>query len=97
MSADSAKPAAGFKNPMFLSALILAVAANRPKGSVRDLKVSAVQKKFRDMRFAPESNRMTIMQGARRMRWEIGDLTSKTIKAIRTYEEDIRESIQRIA
>ena len=25
---------------------------------------------------------MTILQGARRMRWEIGDLTSKTIKAI---------------
>lgn len=80
-----------------LSALIIAVAANRPKGSVRDLKVSAVQKKFRDMRFAPESNRMTIMQGARRMRWEIGDLTSKTIKAIRAYEEDIRESVEEIA
>ena len=80
-----------------LSALILAVAANRPKGSVRDLKVSAVQKKFRDTRFAPECNRMTIMQGARRMRWEIGDLTSKTIKAIRAYEEEIRESIQMIA
>ena len=79
-----------------LSGLILAIAASRPKGSVRDLKVSAVQKKFRDTRLAPESNRTTIIQGARRMRWEIGDLTSKTIKAIRAYEEDIRESMQDI-
>ena len=80
-----------------LSALVVASAANRPKGSVKDMKVSAVQKKFKDSKFAPEVNRMTILQGARRMRWEIGDLTSKTIKAVLACEEEVRETGRKIA
>ncbi len=80
-----------------LSALVVAAAAPRPKGSVKDMKVSAVKKKFQDFKFAPEVNRMTIMQGARRMRWEIGDLTSKTIKAVLASEEEAREAAREIA
>ena len=80
-----------------LSALVVAAAATRPKGSVKDMKVSAVQKKFKDSKFAPEVNRMTILQGARRMRWEIGDLTSKTIKAVLSCEEEVREAGRKIA
>ena len=80
-----------------LSALVVASAATRPKGSVKDMKVSAVQKKFKDFKFAPEVDRMTILQGARRMRWEIGDLTSKTIKAVLACEEKVREAAKKIA
>ena len=80
-----------------LSALVVASAATRPKGSVKDMKVSAVQKKFKDSKFAPEVDRMTILQGARRMRWEIGDLTSKTIKAVLSCEEQVREAARKIA
>ena len=80
-----------------LSALVVAAAVSRPKGSVKGLKVSAVQKKFKDSKFAPEVSRMTILQGARRLRWEIGDLTSKTIKAILACEDDVREAAQEIA
>ena len=80
-----------------LSSLIVATAAPRPKGSVKDLKVSAVKKKFQDFKFAPQVDRMAIMQGARRMRWEIGDLTSKTIKAILASEEEAREAAKEIA
>ena len=80
-----------------LSELVMAAAATRPKGSVKGLKVSAVQKKFKDSKCAPEANRMTILQGARRMRWEIGDLTSKTIKAILSCEDEVREAAQEIA
>ncbi|MBQ8699901.1 MAG: hypothetical protein IJ812_01425 [Schwartzia sp.] len=80
-----------------LSALVVAAAATRPKGSVKDMKVSAVQKKFKDSKFAPEVSRMTILQGARRMRWEIGDLTSKTIKAVLASEEEAREATRKIA
>ncbi len=80
-----------------LSALVVASAVNRPKGSVKDMKVSAVQKKFKDSKFAPEVNRMTILQGARRMRWEIGDLTSKTIKAVLACEEEVRGAGRKIA
>ena len=80
-----------------LSKLVVEAAVTRPKGSVKGLKVSAVQKKFKDSKFAPEVSRMTILQGARRMRWEIGDLTSKTIKAILACEEEVREAAQEIA
>ncbi len=80
-----------------LSHLVVASAASRPKGSVKDMKVSAVQKKFRDSKFLPEINRMAILQGARRMRWEIGDLTSKTIKAVFSCEEEVRDAVQRSA
>ncbi len=80
-----------------LSALVVASAATRPKGSVKDMKVSAVQKKFRDSKFLPEVNRMAILQGARRMRWEIGDLTSKTIKAVFSCEDEVRDAVQAIA
>ena len=80
-----------------LSKLVVETAVTRPKGSVKGLKVSAVQKKFKDSKFAPEVSRMTILQGARRMRWEIGDLTSKTIKAILACEEEVREAAQEIA
>ena len=80
-----------------LSALVVAAAATRPKGSVKDMKVSAVQKKFKDKKFAPEVSRMTILQGARRMRWEIGDLTSKTIKAVLSCEEEVRDAARKTA
>ena len=80
-----------------LSALVVASAAKRPKGSVKDMKVSAVQKKFKDSKFQPEISRMTILQGARRMRWEIGDLTSKTIKAVLACEEEVHDAVKAIA
>lgn len=80
-----------------LSRLVVASAATRPKGSVKDMKVSAVQKKFRDSKFQPDISRMAILQGARRMRWEIGDLTSKTIKAVFSCEDKVRDAVQKIA
>ena len=75
-----------------LTALIDAIAATRPRRSVKGLKVAAVQKKFRDLRFAPQSARPLIRQGARHLKWEIGDLTSKTIKAMEAAEEERRSA-----
>ncbi len=71
-----------------LVTLIDAIAATRPRHSVKGLKVSAVQKKFRDGHFAPQCSRTLIREGARQLKWEIGDLTSKTIKAILAGEEE---------
>ncbi len=75
-----------------LSLLIGAIAATRPRRSVKGLKVSAVQKKFRDWHFAPRCSRALIREGARQLKWEIGDLTSKTIKAILAGEEESGET-----
>lgn len=80
-----------------LVALILAIAATRPRQSVKGLKVSAVQKKFLDTRFAPQSSRRQIQDGVRALRVEIGDFTSKTLKAILAAEEDVRNAAEKIA
>ena len=80
-----------------LVALILAIAATRPRQSVKGLKVSAVQKKFLDPRFAPRSSRRQIQDGVRALHVEIGDFTSKTLKAILAAEEGVRSTVEKIA
>ena len=80
-----------------LVALILTIAATRPRQSVKGLKVSAVQKKFLDPRFAPQSSRRHIQDGVRALHWEIGDFTSKTLKAILTSEDEVRSAVEKIA
>lgn len=80
-----------------LVALILAIALTRPQQSVKGLKVSAVQKKFLEPRFAPQSSRRQIQAGVRALHFEIGDFTSKTLKAILASEEGVRNAIEKIA
>ena len=80
-----------------LTALITAIAATRPRQSVKGLKVSAVQKKFLDPHFAPESSRRQIQEGVRALHWEIGDFTSKTLKAILAAEDEVRNAVEKIA
>lgn len=80
-----------------LTTLISAIAATRPRHSVEGLKVSAVQKKFLDHRFSPSSNRNQIKSGVRALHWEIGNFTSKTLKAIRACEDDIRQILEESA
>ena len=80
-----------------LVTLILTVAVTRPRQSVKGLKVSAVQKKFLDPHFAPQSNRRHIQNGVRALHWEIGDFTSKTLKAILASEDEVRSTVEKIA
>jgi len=80
-----------------LTALIAAIAATRPRQSVKGLKVSAVQKKFLDPHFAPESSRRQIQEGVRALHWEIGDFTSKTLKAVLAAEDEVRNAVEKIA
>ena len=80
-----------------MTALIAAIAATRPRQSVKGLKVSAVQKKFLDPHFAPESSRRQIQEGVRALHWEIGDFTSKTLKAVLAAEDEVRNAVEKIA
>lgn len=76
-----------------LTGLIGAVALMHPSKSVRDLKVSSVRKKFKDKKFAAGCSREVISEGAQRLGWEIGDLTGKTIEAMKADEEAINEKM----
>jgi predicted hydrolase (HD superfamily) len=58
----------------------------RPSGSVDDLPVKSVMKKFKTPSFAAGCSREIISQGAEMLGWELPELIDKTIQAMRTVE-----------
>lgn len=69
-----------------LTGLIGAVAIMRPSGSVSDLELKSVKKKYRSAGFAAGCSREVIERGAAMLGWELDDLIEKTILAMRTIE-----------
>ena len=66
-----------------LTGLVGAAAVMRPSGSVNDLEVKSVKKKFKDKRFAAGCSREVIQQGAEMLGWDLDTLIDKTILAMR--------------
>ncbi len=66
-----------------LTGLIGAAAVMRPSGSVNDLEVKSVKKKFKDKRFAAGCSREVIQQGTEMLGWDLDTLIEKTIQAMR--------------
>jgi predicted hydrolase (HD superfamily) len=69
-----------------LTGLIGAVAIMRPSKSVQDLELQSVKKKYKDKKFAAGCSREVIETGAKLLGWELDDLITKTILALRTVE-----------
>ena len=69
-----------------LTGLIGAAAVMRPSGSVSDLEVKSVKKKFKDKRFAAGCDRDVILRGAEMLGWDLDTLIDKTIQAMRASE-----------
>jgi len=67
-----------------LTGLIGAVAIMRPSKSVIDLELPSVKKKFKDKKFAAGCSRDVIKSGAEALGWELDDLISQTILAMRS-------------
>lgn len=80
-----------------LTGLIGAAALMRPSKSVQDMEVSSVKKKFKDKRFAAGCSRDTIREGAQRLGWDLNDLFEKTLKAMQSCEDEIREEMEALA
>ena len=66
-----------------LTGLIGAAARMRPSGSVSDMELSSLKKKFKDKRFAAGCSRDVIRSGAEMLGWELDELIGKTILAMR--------------
>ena len=79
-----------------LTGLIGAAALMRPSKSVMDMEVSSIKKKFKDKRFAAGCSRDVIKEGAERLGWELNDLFEKTILAMRSCEESIRQEMENL-
>ena len=80
-----------------LTGLIGAAALMRPSKSVQDMEASSVKKKFKDKRFAAGCSRDTIREGAQRLGWDLNDLFEKTLKAMQSCEDEIREEMEALA
>jgi len=67
-----------------LTGLIGAVALMRPSKSVSDLELKSVKKKYKTPAFAAGCSREVISKGAEMLGWELNDLISRTILAMRS-------------
>ena len=72
-----------------LTGLIGACAIMRPSKSVMDMELKSVKKKFKQPSFAAGCSRDVIKAGADMLGWELDDLISRTILAMRESEAKI--------
>jgi len=79
-----------------LTGLIWAVAIIRPSGSVMDMELKSVKKKFKTPAFAAGCNREVIEKGAADLGWELDKLIEKTILAMRSCEAEIKTAMEKI-
>ena len=74
-----------------LTGLIGAAVRMRPSGSVQDLEVSSLKKKFKDKRFAAGCSRDVIRAGAELVGITPEELMEETILAMRSCEDSVRK------
>lgn len=75
-----------------LTGLIGAVALMRPSKSVSDLELISVKKKYKNLNFAAGCSREVIERGAAMLGWELDDLISRTILAMRNCEGEYEKT-----
>lgn len=75
-----------------LTGLIGAAAKMRPSGSVKDMELSSLKKKFKDRRFAAGCSRETIAEGARLLGWELDTLLDTVLSIMKEAEDEIKEA-----
>ena len=79
-----------------LTGLIGAAALMRPSKSCVDMELSSLKKKFKDKRFAAGCSRDTIREGAERLGWELDELLSRTLEAMKASEAGIAAEMSAI-
>lgn len=79
-----------------LTGLIGAAALMRPSRSVQDMEVKSLKKKFKDRKFAAGCSRDVITEGAERLGWTLEELMERTILAMRSCEDSIRQELERL-
>ncbi len=77
-----------------LTGLIGAAARMRPSGSVQDMELKSLKKKFKDKKFAAGCSREVIASGAEMLGWELDHLLEQTILAMRSCEARINAAME---
>ena len=66
-----------------LTGIVGAAALMRPSKSCKDMELKSLKKKFKDKKFAAGCSRDVIRQGADMLGWELDDLLSRTLEAMK--------------
>ena len=69
-----------------LTGRIGACAKMRPSGSITDMDLKSLKKKYKSKGFAAGCSREVIAQGAQLLGWELDDLLSRTLEAMKPDE-----------
>ena len=69
-----------------LTGLIGACAKMRPSGSITDMDLKSLKKKYKSKAFAAGCSREVIAQGAQMLGWELDDLLSRTLEIMKPDE-----------
>ena len=65
-----------------LSGMMIGVALVRPDRSFKTMEAKSVRKKMKDKAFCRAVNREEVLEGAKELGWELGDLITFLIKAL---------------
>lgn len=77
-----------------LTGLIGAAARMRPSKSVMDMELSSLKKKFKDRKFAAGCSRDVIEKGAVQLGWDLDQLMTSTILAMRSCEGSVNAQME---
>ena len=80
-----------------LTGLIGACAKMRPSGSITDMDLKSLKKKYKSKGFAAGCSREVIAQGAEMLGWELDDLLSRTLEAMKPDEAAIVAEMEALA
>ena len=76
-----------------LTGLIGACAKMRPSGSITDMDLKSLKKKYKSKGFAAGCSREVIAQGAEMLGWTLDDLLSRTLEAMKPDEAAIAAAV----
>ena len=76
-----------------LTGLIGACAKMRPSGSITDMDLKSLKKKYKSKGFAAGCSREVIAQGADMLGWELDDLLSRTLEVMKPDEAEIAAAV----
>ncbi len=74
-----------------LTGLIGACAKMRPSGSIADMDLKSLKKKYKSKAFAAGCSREVIAQGAEMLGWDLDDLLLRTLEAMKPDEASVAE------
>ena len=78
-----------------LTGLIGAAALMRPSGSVQDMELKSLKKKYKSKGFAAGCSREVIEKGAEMMGIPLDELLTRTLEAMRSCEAEVAETMKK--